>query len=161
MHQAGFSLCHRRDSRAGTTILQLVSVPDVRTKALISDYGPAGLPEQGQRRRIRRGRRTVLRDYGPEEAASSRRRAVGTAGPFQGDGPTGSSGRRRRFRRGRSTFRGTTGRTDPPDGYAGVHRGKRTARPRDLPGAGRRVSPMLGILSQASTGRSSDRARAG
>ncbi len=30
---------------------------------------------------VRRSRRTVLRDYGPEEAASSRRRAVGTTGP--------------------------------------------------------------------------------
>ena len=39
--------------------------------------------------------------------------------------------------------------TDPPDGYAGVPRGKRTTRPRDLPGAGRRVSPMLGILGQS------------
>ncbi len=46
--------------------------------------GRQGLLEQGQRRRIRRGRRTVLRDYGPEEAASSRRRAVGIEGPFQG-----------------------------------------------------------------------------
>jgi len=55
-----------------------------RTKALPSDYGPAGLLEQGQRRRIRRSRRTVLWGYGPEEAASSRRRAVGTTGPFQG-----------------------------------------------------------------------------
>ncbi len=33
---------------------------------------------------------------------------------------------------------------DPPDGYAGVHRSKRTTLPRDLPGAGQRVSPMLG-----------------
>ncbi len=46
--------------------------------------GRQGLLEHGQRRSIRRGRRTVLRDYGQEEAASSRRRAVGTAGPFQG-----------------------------------------------------------------------------
>ena len=44
-----------------------------RTKALPSDYGPAGLLEQGQRRHIRRSRRTVLRDYWQEEAASSRR----------------------------------------------------------------------------------------
>ncbi len=39
---------------------------------------------QVQRRRIRWSRGTVLRDYGPDEAASNRRRAVGTAGPFQG-----------------------------------------------------------------------------
>ncbi len=84
IRQAGFSLCHRRNGRAGTTILQLVSEPDVRTKALPSDYGPAGLPEQGQHRRIHRSRRIILRDYGQKEAASSRRRAVGTAGPFQG-----------------------------------------------------------------------------
>ena len=81
---AGFSLCHQRDGRAGTTILQLVSASDDRNKALFSDYGPTGLLEQGQRRRIRRSRRTILRDYGPQEAASSRRRAVGTTGPFQG-----------------------------------------------------------------------------
>ncbi len=56
---------------------------------------------------------------------------------------------------------GTTGRTDLPNGYARVHRGTRTTRPRDLPGAGQRVSPMLGILGQASTCRSTDRARAG
>jgi hypothetical protein len=86
VRQAGFSLCHRRDGRlgAGTTILQLVSSPDDLAKPLPSDYGPAGQPEQGQRRRIRWSRRIVLRDYGPEEAASSRHRAVGTAGPFQG-----------------------------------------------------------------------------
>ena len=75
-------------------------------------------------------------------------------------GPTGSSGRRRRFRRGRSTSKGLlAGRivpfeelragTDPPDGYAGVHRCKRTTRPRDLPGAGKRVSQMLGILGKS------------
>ena len=116
IRQAGFSLCHRRDGRAGTTILQVVS-PDVRTKtewlrAVPSDYGPTGLPDQGQRRRIRRRRRMVLRDYGPEEAASSSRRAVGTAGPYQG-------------------LRADREQRTPP-----------TTRPRDLTGAGRRFSPM-------------------
>jgi hypothetical protein len=70
IRQAGFSLCHRRDGRAGTTILQLVSASDDRTKALISDYEPAGLPEQGQRRRIRRepqDRSTGLRAGGSSE----------------------------------------------------------------------------------------------
>ena len=42
IQQARFSLCHRRDGRAGTTILQLVSTSDDWTKALIIDYGPAG-----------------------------------------------------------------------------------------------------------------------
>ncbi len=65
-------------------MLQLVSASYNRTKALSSDYGPAGLLEQGQRTRIRRSSRTVLRDYGQEEAASSCRRAVGTTGLFQG-----------------------------------------------------------------------------
>ena len=78
IRQSEFSLCHRRNSRAGTTILQLVSASDDRTKTLLSDYGPARLLEQRQRSRIRRSSRIVLRDYGPEEAASSRRRAVGT-----------------------------------------------------------------------------------
>ena len=55
-----------------------------RTKALPSDYGPAALVEQGQRSRIRLSRRTVLLDYWQKEAAGSRRRAVGTTGPFQG-----------------------------------------------------------------------------
>ncbi len=67
MHQAGFSPRHQRDSRAGTTILHLVSASDDRTKALISDYGPAGLPEQGQRRSIHRGRRTALGTTGRTE----------------------------------------------------------------------------------------------
>ncbi len=40
MHQAEFSPRHRRDCRAGTTILQLVSTFYDRTKALISDRGP-------------------------------------------------------------------------------------------------------------------------
>ena len=84
IRQAEFSLCRRRDGRAGTTILQLVSASNDRTKALPSDYRPAGLLEQRQRRSIRGSRTTVLRDYVPEEAASSRRRAVGTTGPFQG-----------------------------------------------------------------------------
>ena len=48
IRQAGFSLCHRRDGRAGTTILQPVSASDDRTKALLSDYGPAGLLEHGK-----------------------------------------------------------------------------------------------------------------
>jgi hypothetical protein len=150
IRQAEFSLCHRRDGRAGTTLLQLVSVSDDRTKALPSDYGPAGLLEQGQRRRIRRSRRTALRDYGQEEAASSRRRAVGTTGPFQGPRadreqrtplsiPPGPQYLSRNYGPGRIRR----------DGYAGVHRGKRTTRPRDLTGAGRRVSPMLGILGQS------------
>jgi hypothetical protein len=55
-------------------------------------------------------------------------------------------------------LQGTTGGTDLPDGYAGVHRGKRTTRPRDLPGAGRRISPMFEILGQVSTRQSTDRA---
>jgi hypothetical protein len=84
IRKAAFSLCRRRDGRAGTTILQLVLHPTAGPRHFPSDYGPAGLLEQGQRRRIRRSRRTVLRDYGPKEAASSRRRAVGTTGPFKG-----------------------------------------------------------------------------
>ncbi len=161
IRQAGFSLCHRRDGRAGTTILQLVSASDDGTKALISDYGPAGQQEQGQRRRIRRSSRTVLRDYGPKEAASSRRRAAGTAGPFRGLRADQEQRTPPTTPPGPQYLQGTTGRTDLPDGYAGVHRGKRTTRPLDLPGAGRQVSLMLGILGQASTRRSIDRARAG
>jgi hypothetical protein len=42
IRQARFILRHRREGRAGTTILQLVSTSDDWTKALIIDYGPAG-----------------------------------------------------------------------------------------------------------------------
>ncbi len=85
IHQAEFSLCHRRDGRAGTTILQIVSASYNRTKALQSDYGPAGLLEQGQRpRQHPLEPQDRLRDYGQEEAASSSHRAVGTTGPVQG-----------------------------------------------------------------------------
>jgi hypothetical protein len=38
MHQARFSPRHRRDGRAGTTIIQLVSAFYDRTKAMISDF---------------------------------------------------------------------------------------------------------------------------
>jgi hypothetical protein len=86
-----------------------------RTKALPSDYGPAGLLEQGQRRSIRRSRRTVLRDYGPKEAASSRRRAVGTTGPFQGPRADGEQRTPPSTPPGPQYPSGTTGR----DGSAG------------------------------------------
>jgi hypothetical protein len=161
IRQAGFSLCHRRDGRAGSTILHLVSASDDRTKALLSDYGSAGLLEHGRRRRIHRGRRTVLRDYGSEEAAGSRHRDVGTAAPSQGLRADREQRTPPTTPPGPQYLQGTTGRMDPPDGYAGVHRGKRTTRLRDLPGVGRRVSPMLGILGQASTRQSTDRARVG
>jgi hypothetical protein len=52
-------------------------------------------------------------------------------------------------------------RADPPVDYAGVQCVKRTTLPRYLPGAGRCVSPMLGIRSYATTCRPSDKARAG
>ncbi len=115
--------------------------------------------------------KALLSDYGcwsKGNAAAS----AGAAGPFYGTtgrrkqqvaaaklsvpldlskdyGPTGSSGRRRRLRRGSSTCKGLRAGTDPLDGYAGVHCCKRTTRPRDLSGAGQRVSPMLGILGQS------------
>ena len=127
IRQAEFSLYHWRDGRAGTTILQLVSASDDRTKALPSDYGPAGLLEQGQRRRIiRQSRRTVLRDYGPEEAASSRRRAVGTAGPFQGLLADREQRTPPTTPPGTQYLQGTTGQTDLSEGYTGMHRSTRT-----------------------------------
>ncbi len=145
-------------------ILHLVSASDDQTKELLSDYGHVGLLEQGQRHSIHRS------CWSKGNAAAS----TGAAGPFYGTtarrkqqvaaaelsvpqdlskdyGPTGSSGRRRRFCLGRNTCKGQRAGTDSQDGYAGVHRGKWTTRPRDLPGAGRRVSPMLGILGQSFT----------
>jgi hypothetical protein len=161
IHQVRYSPRHRGYGRAGTSILQLVSASHDRTRALISDYGQAGLLEQGQCSRIRRSRRIVLRDYGQEEAASSRRLAVGTAGPFQGLRADREQRTQPTTPPGPQYLQRTTGRTDPPDGYAGVHRGKRTTLPRDLPGVGLRVSPMLEFWAKASTRQSTDRARAG
>ena len=115
IRQAAFSLCHRRDGRAGTTILQLVSHPTTGPRHFRLTPGRTGCWSKGN-------------------AAAS----AGAAGPFYGTtgrrkqrvaaaelsvpqdlskdhGPTGSSGRRRRLRRGRSTTQGTTGR----DGSAG------------------------------------------
>ncbi len=108
--------------------------------------GRQGLLKHGQRRRIRRGRRTVHGTTGRRKQREATAELSVLQDLSKDYGPTGGSGRRRRLRRGRSTCQGATGRTDPPDGYAGVHRGKRTTRLRDLPGAGRRVSPMLGIF---------------
>ncbi len=89
-----------------------------------------------------------LRDYGPAGSNRRRRRAAGAEGPSRDYGPAGSSGCLRRLRRDSSTFRGTTsGRTETPTDYAGVHSGTRTTRPRDHSGAGRRVSPMHEIRS--------------
>ncbi len=145
IRRAGSSLCHRRDGRAGTTILQIVSAPDVRTKALPTDYGPAGLPEQGQRRRIRQSRRIFNETTGRRKQRVAAAELSVPQDLSKDYGPTGSSERRSRLCRGRSTCKELRAGTDPPDGYAGVHSGKRTTLPRELPGAGRRVSPMLGI----------------
>ncbi len=84
MHQAGFSPRHRRDGRAGTTILQLVSALYYWTQALLSDYGPAGAAGAWATPPHPPGPQDRLRDYGPDGAAGSRRRAVGTAGPSEG-----------------------------------------------------------------------------
>jgi hypothetical protein len=94
------------------------------------------------------------------------------SGDYGPDGPLEYGQRRRRFRRSRSTFQGlravleqrtqppipprpqyrqeTTGRTDQRADFNGVYRGKRTTRPRDLPGSGPKVSPMYGTRSQRS-----------
>jgi hypothetical protein len=82
--------------------------------------------EHGQRRRIRWGRRTVSGTTGRPE-----QRTPPPIPPGPQDLP------------------GTTGRTELRTDRAGVHRGTRTTRPRDLPEAGRRVSPMHGTRSQA------------
>ncbi len=80
--------------------------------------GRPGLLEQGQRRRIHRGSRTVLLDYRPEEAASSCRRAVGTAGPFQGLLADREQRTPPMTPLGTQYLQGTTGRTDLPEGDA-------------------------------------------
>ncbi len=132
-----------------------------RTKALISDYGPAGAAG---------ARATPPHPPGPQYrygTTGRRKQRVAVAelsvpqDLSKDYGPTGNSGHRRRLRRGRRTCKGLRAGRIRRMAMPGVHRGKRTNRPRDLPGAGRRVSPMLGILGQASTRRSTDRARAG
>ncbi len=167
MHQAGFSPRHRRDGRAGTTILLLVSAFFDRTKALISDYGPAGAAGTWATPPHPPGPQDRLWVYGPEEAAGSRRRPScryrrtfprTTVRPGAADAAVDSAG-----------AAVPSARNYGPDGSVGwlcrstplLHRGKRTTRQRDLPGAGRCVCPMLWILSQASTRLSTDRARAG
>ncbi len=88
--------CHRRDGRAGATILKLVSASDDRTKALISDYGGNAAAS--------------ARAAGPFCGTTGRRKQRVVAAELsvprdlpKNYGPTGSSGRRRRLRRGRST----------------------------------------------------------
>jgi hypothetical protein len=84
---------------------------------LIDDCGPAGAavvwatphPPGPQDR---------LRDYWQDGAADAAAEPSALQDLSRDYGPTGSSGRHRRLRRGRSTFRGTTGRTDPSEGYA-------------------------------------------
>jgi hypothetical protein len=71
--------------------------------------------------------------------------------------PTGSSGRRRRLR-GRSTSKGLRAGTDPLDGYAVVHRGKRTTRPQTFRA---RADESVRCSEFWATRRSTDRARAG
>jgi hypothetical protein len=71
LHQAGFSPCHWRDGRAGTTILRLVSAFYDRTKDLISDYGPAGAAGAWATPPHPPGPQDSSRDYGPEELRGS------------------------------------------------------------------------------------------
>jgi hypothetical protein len=95
--------------------------------------GRPGLLEQGQRRRIRRGRRTIYGTTGrmeqrtPPPSCRHRRTFRGTTGRSRAaDAAVDSAG-------AAVPLRGTTSRMDPPVDYAGVHHGKRTTRPRDLP----------------------------
>ena len=68
--------------------------------------GWQGLLEYGQRSSICRVSRTVLLDYGPEEAAVAAAELSVLQDLSKDYGPTGSSGRRRRFCRGSSTCKG-------------------------------------------------------
>ena len=163
IRQAEFSLCHWRDGRAGTTILQLVSHSTTGPRHFSSDYGPDGLLGQGQRPRIRRSRRSVLRDYGPQEAASSRRRAVGTTGPFQGP---------QADREQRAPPSTPPGPQYPLSRDYGPGWIRRTAMPEYTAASGRHDHATFweradesvrcsGFWAKASTRRSTDRARAG
>ncbi len=161
IRQARFSLCHRRDGRAGTTIIQLVSTSDDSTKALLSDDGQAGLLEQGQRNSICRSSRIVLRDYRQEEAASSRRRAVNSPGPFQGPLVDWEQRTPPTTPPGPQYLQGTTGR-DGPAGWlcqsAPLQADDTTLRPF---WSWLKSQSCALDLSQASTRPSTDRARAG
>ena len=86
IHMADYSLRHRRDGNAATTIL----------------YHP----------------RICLRQYSSSVMTAGRRELL-------------EDGLRCRFRRGSRTFRGTTGRMEQREDYAGVPRGERTTRLRE------------------------------
>ena len=87
-------------------------------KAVISDYGPAGAAGAWATPPHPLGPQDRLRDYGPEEAAGRRRRAVGTARHFQGLQAYREQRTPPSTLQGPQYLSGTTGRTDPPDGYA-------------------------------------------
>ncbi len=111
IQQAGFSLCHRRDGSAGTTILQLVSASDDRTKALISDYGLAG--GCWSKRNVAASAGAAGPFYGTTGRRKQRVAVAELSVPqdlCKDHGPTGSCGRRRRLRGGRSTSKGLRAR---------------------------------------------------
>ncbi len=156
--QAGFSLRHRRDSRAGTTILHLVSAFYDRTKVLISDYVPAGAAgswvtqphppgPQDRSTGLRAGGSSgkpppkpqdLPRTTGRPGAADDVVDSAGAAVPFRDYGPDGSAGWLCR-----STPRQADESNTRPCGSGPTHQSD------------------VGILSQASTRRSTDRTRAG
>jgi hypothetical protein len=116
VRQAKLSLCHRRDGRAGTTILQLVLHPATGPKHFRATKDRQGCWSMGNAA-------ASAGAEGPFYGTTGRRKQRVAAAELsvpqdlsKDHGPTESSGRRRRLRRGRSTFRGTTGR----DGSAGL-----------------------------------------
>ena len=78
IHMADYSLRHRRDGNAGTTILYQLRIYLRPQSSSVTTAGRRELLEDGHRRRFRRGRRTVTlpRDYGPDGAAGGLSRST-------------------------------------------------------------------------------------
>ena len=82
IHQADYSPRHRRDGRAGTTILlSSPHLPPGRA-ASRSDYGPDGAAGVWGNTVVSAGAAGPFRDYGPDGAADAAAESAGAAGPF-------------------------------------------------------------------------------
>ncbi len=93
IHPADYSPRHRRDGRAGTTMLYRHRIYRRAQPLQVVTTGLTGLLEYGQRRRIRRGRRT-FKDCGPGRAGAADAAAdfAGVAVPSRDYGPDGPAG---------------------------------------------------------------------
>jgi hypothetical protein len=122
-HQARYSPTPSEGRQSWHYDTPLISAFYEQTQALLSDdHGPAGAAgawaTQQHDGPHPPGPQDLVRDCGPDGAAEAAAQPSVQQDLSRDYGPTGSSGRCRRLRRGRSTFGGTMGRGEPPDGYA-------------------------------------------